>query len=211
MAEGGSRRLSARRAGTVVLLATAGAMVSTTIGHGQASTPFQPPSPPPAAVSDRTRAFQLIVWYKLEGQADILHLTSDYQSFNREVEAVYETAVRHPHDLVRLNVSRFHALCSALAKDALAGERYLPIPDSTLQPSWSRALQETKRGSRDCLAWLDKPHKSPADRKDITPLYELADGMKTSATAVTDVLRAMDDAHRYWPGLVRHSGTTGAK
>ncbi|MEU9114970.1 M48 family metalloprotease [Streptomyces sp. NPDC048483] len=195
------RRSLAAPGGLALLLVVAAvgpaAVASQRPAAAQTSSAMTPPQPPKA--SERIRTFQLLAWYKVDGQRSIAQLTSDYGAFRKQLDEMVQAAKDRPHDMVRFDSKRLRKTCAALAKDATTARR-LPIPDRDLQAPWSSWLKTTLGAGRNCVRLVDSNRNNPAEND--TMLNRLFQGYSQSAKALGPVVRQMEAAARLWPQWV---------
>lgn len=174
--------------------ASYGARTSSTSGLAAAV-----PAESTSTAGPKLRAMQLLMWWKLGGQAHVLELTSAYQGYNRFIQELAATRPG-PDGTVPLDVATLRAHCDALRLGATAAEGYLRVPDADLQGRWADGLAITRRAAEDCARVLDGPDES-------APLEAALGGLVDAENQLLPTIEALNaavsDALRYWPGLRR--------
>ncbi|MFC8142407.1 M48 family metalloprotease [Streptomyces paradoxus] len=155
---------------------------------------------PPAARKAKIREWQMLAWLDHGGLTHYKHLVDVIKDFGDALIAA-EKQKPGTNGRIRLDTKKFSGLCGALvtrAEDALA---YFPVPDKSLQKTWSGSLKGMTRQGRICHDAMtrgdDDPYKTEADRsraftqaldeilKAMGPLTAILDKMTKVATGST--------------------------
>ncbi|MFI5619747.1 M48 family metalloprotease [Streptomyces sp. NPDC051567] len=158
--------------------------------------------PPPPAGTERVRTFQFVAWFSLSGKADVQQLGAAYQDFERFFQGLRDAAeTAGPDGKVTIDGVRLRVVCAQLDRVAGTALGHVRIPDAGLDAQWSRALDLTRKGARDCAELVDAPEARPGQAEEV--LSGLTDGYRASADVLTALLNRIDQARQYWPDLVR--------
>ncbi|GGP93517.1 M56 family metallopeptidase [Streptomyces roseolilacinus] len=176
-------------------LAAALAVVSSVVAVRSASgggTALAVPRRPPAADTDaRVRAFQLLAWFKVGGQADMVALASRYAEFEK-----WFKESTNP-DTGAFDGDALRPVCAGLARDTATARRHLGVPDPELDRSWSALLAKSRDAARTCTSTLD------SDRNDVARntrmLERLFDAYEQAGGTLPRLTDRVDTALEQWP------------
>ncbi|SOE08036.1 M48 family metallopeptidase [Streptomyces sp. Ag109_G2-15] len=180
---------------TVVAVAGVAGIVLTAVVTnpmpGDGSTPSAVPArPEPAGTAEKVRDFQLLAWFKVGGQADIVALASRYDEFAKWFKGLNA-------DKGSFDGDTLHPLCDDLARDTATARRHLRVPDPGLDRKWSTLLDRGGDAAGECKAVLDGSGDD-VDRN-TKMLQQLVAAFKQAQVTLPPLTDRVSAALKRWP------------
>ncbi|MFC9431396.1 hypothetical protein [Streptomyces sp. NPDC056987] len=149
----GSVRRSWPDRAVVAATAMAGLVLTAAVVDSQrdSGSPFSavPVRPEPVDTDDKVRDFQLLAWFKVSGQADIVALSGRYVELALWVQNLNAENGTGDADTLR-------PVCAGLARDTATARRHLRVPDPDLDQKWSTLLNRSRSAAAECKAVLNR-------------------------------------------------------
>jgi hypothetical protein len=165
--------------------------VVTPTGHGDGGGLVPAPARPgPADAGERLRDFQLLAWFKVGGQSDIVAQADRYGELAQWFVDLDAKKGSFDADTLR-------PVCARLARDTATARRHLRVPDPGLEREWSALLDRGADAAAECGAVLDGSGDD-VDRN-TRMLEQLASAVKQVEPALTPLTERVSTAREHWP------------
>ncbi|MGW2700055.1 M48 family metallopeptidase [Streptomyces sp. NPDC001340] len=177
--------------GAVTVLAVMSSVVAVRSVTGDGTALAVPNRPSAADSNERVGSFQLLAWFKMSGQADMVALASRYtdlakwlkESTDAETGAVDGTTLR--------------PVCTGLTRDTATAQHHLGVPDPQLGRAWSTLLTKSRDAARECTSVLDS--QTDDVQRNTRMLEQLFDAYKEAGKVLSPLTDRVTTALEQWP------------
>ena len=177
--------------GCVAVLAVVSSVVAVRSVTGDGSALSVPNRPPAADTDERVRSFQLLAWFKVSGQADIVALASRYSDLAKWLKELTDAGTDS------FDGDALRPLCTGLARDTATARHHLGVPDPELGREWSTLLTVGRDAARECTSVLDSDTSD--EQRNTKMLKQLFDAYDQAAHALSPLSDRVDTALKQWP------------